>query len=172
MTLEFVRSVTDALLSSEYGVNRKVNRLNVDPGDPWPPEVQYIGDTTRHDPAADWDTPPKLPALYVAPSAPGSFQGEVPTVFRDGEAEVAIWYVSKDPSPADSVRDTLYTLRAVVQTLAEWLSNDHAADRQRNNVQVIQAVSLNWGLTFEPIGDRGATGAVTLRVSLRDQETV
>lgn len=173
MILETVRIMTDALADGSYGVNVKLAAIPIDVGDDAAPPVAVIGDITRDRWAAELMDPPKIPALLVAPAGPGFLKGEVLAgPIRLAETiPIDVIYIGRDVDSQDALAHMMLTFRAVLQTLRDLMGNDQADDRVRNNVCVVSAKDVTWGLAEMPLESAGATGALTVSFEVRDTDT-
>lgn len=170
MILESMRAVTDWLNRDDYGVNHFLASIPVDEGDQPPSRVAVIYDETRDDLAARAEEPLVFPAIYVTMDLPFEMDGPIPTgQFREAASmTMAIRYLRKDWSTANAVRDTLYTLRAVVKSITELAKPAHADSRTRNYVGITAVNRVSQMLTAETVGESVMTGAVVLDLAVRD----
>lgn len=169
MILETERMVTDWLKNTSYGVAPKLLAIPVDAADVRPRAVQFIGCASEDERVLKQTDPPKFPALYVSSDGPLAVDGEVGTIFRDGDAlTIAIRYITKNYDSVEGVQDTLYTLRAVVRSLRDLLRNENAAARVRNSVLLIACTKMTYGRWEESYGSATVTGAVTATFKVRD----
>lgn len=168
MIVETIRAVADALSTGSYGVNTQIGNLTVDGTDDRPPQIAVIADETRSDEVAVGRYPTQYPCLVVTLDGNPTLSGDVVSGTRDGEVSVVIRYITKDAESAKSVVDVYNTLRAVMRTLKQFNSNSQSSDRLRNDVQVVECLSVEVTQTFNQIEDVFNTGAVKATFRVRD----
>lgn len=171
MLLETLRMVTDALNSATYGVNTKLSGLSIDSGDSIPTSLAAIVDQTRSQDVAVGRYPAEFPCLVVSLNGDTQLNGFLYSDVRDGNVSVVIRYITQAENMATGVSEGFYVLRAVQQTLADFVSNDQAADRSRNNVQILEMTELVHRQMFENIDDANVVGALQTTFKVRDIAT-
>ncbi len=170
MILEPIRMVTDWLADEDNGVNTHLLTIDVDADDQAPTPVRLVADETRDDWVARKDTPVTHPALVITMDAPFTMARKVATgQYREADdVVVAIRYIRSDHETAAAIRDTLYTLRAVVSSIEVLMGNDNLPARTRNQVCITDLTSISQLLVFEAVGNSAVTGAVLLSLEVRD----
>jgi hypothetical protein len=168
MLLETIRMVTDALNSSVYGVNTKLAGLSIDSTDSVPTSLAAIVDETRSDEVAVGRTPNTYPLLAVTLDGDTSLNGFLFSEIRDGSVTLVIRYITESQNAAVGNSEAFYVLRAVQQTLADFVSNDNASDRVRNNVLILEMTELQHVNMFENINDALVVGALKPTFRVRD----
>jgi len=173
MILECIRMVADALGHSERGVNAELGGIARDYEDAMPPSIVRILDSTRDDEAvADLTEDvfiPDWPVLVVSSDTPALFDGEVRTWNRDSDSvQVSIRYITDSADAAINSAHTLYTLRAILSSLREWLRNENAAYQTRNGVNIMYCSGLTWGEVREVTAHGIITGLVVADFAVRD----
>lgn len=185
MRVELTRMVADWLLHPDFGVNRYLDTVPRDAGDPGPPLVAAwadpdqpqvspvaVFDDTRHRWVVRREDPPAMPCLLVGVTAPIELTGEP---YPDGQfrmttadVELAIAYMTQQEDEVVAIRDGEYTLRAVARSLRELLRNDQDAARLRNSVRLIAAPTLRYVPLVAVVGAGRVSGAVVLSVHAED----
>lgn len=147
MILEALRSWVDALEDSAIGVNAKLPGLPQDSGDATPPDILWVEDVTQDDDAFQGRLPPDFPGLVVGPTgAAATADGEVAQTFRDArDVGVVTEYVAGKADLAEGLQDALYTQRAIMRTLEDWMSNSNDSMRTRNDVRVQRCTEIRFG---------------------------
>lgn len=169
MIVETIRTWTDWLKDPTYGVNAQLANVPKDAGDPVPTNIAFIGDQTRDKVVAQWKEPQDFPALYVTMDGPAVGAGEVGTIHRDYDSVVvAIRYLVRNPDAEEALRDTFYTLRAIVRSVKDLAHNDQAPQRTRNGIYIGTVKSIAYGQWREGVGNATATGVVTITQDVRD----
>lgn len=170
MILEPVVMATDFLMDPVNGVNAQLRRITLLADDDRPAAIDFIGDEFRDDCVARAQTPPSTPALYVMRDGPVVLQGDVQTVYRygDGPVGLAVRLFTIDPTTTEAARAVEYYLRAIVRSLAVWLTNEQEAARDLNDIQVLGCDRVVWSPMKESIGSAMVTGAVALSLNVRD----
>ena len=108
--------------------------------------------------------------VIVDVNTPAQFDGEVGTIYRDGVVTVEIIYVTNDSDTARYARDTFYTMRAIVRSLRELMSNARAAtDATMNSVHLRLARSLTFGRVEEKLEVGVVTGMMVGEFDVRDE---
>ena len=168
MILETIRLVANALATGSYGVNTQLSSLTLDVGDTVPPSLVTVVDETRNDEVAVGRYPETYPCLVVTLDGSVELQGEVTSNYRDAEVTVMVRYVQSNIETAQARTDCYYTLRAVQKCLKTFFSNLQAADRSKNNVQVIECLSFEHVPMFENINDTMVTSGIRIKMFVRD----
>ena len=174
MILEPSRQLRIALEHAEYGVNKKLVTLEQYEEDAAPRKIVSIVDWTKDD-LALVGVAGAYPALLVSRPEALSAKGEETTGIRDTAAGMRLSITlltdaTSAKTAAGSVEASLI-VRAILQTLATWLSNDRASDRVANNVQIREATGIDWFI--DPVIDEeypsmALAGAVFVDVMVRD----
>lgn len=170
MILETIRAVADALDNATYGVNAQLASVPLDAGDSTPTSVATITDATRDYLTAVGRLPQTRPCLTVALAEPVTMDGEVMQSDRNGEVDLIIRYGMDDADTEQGVRDTFYTLRAVVQSLRDFNSNDNASDRQRNGIMVLECTNIRHLPPFTVVADDTMCSGLFVTFRVRDTQ--
>lgn len=165
MLLEAVRIWADALDDTGYGVNAKLADIELDGSDPRPPNIRWVKDVSRDRGAIEGRLPSDWPGLVVGPAGtPARAEGQVSTDKRDArDVAVTAEWVSGKPDLADALREGMYTLRAIQRTLDDLFESAQDADRNRNNIKLLNADEVEFG---EIIIDDD-TGRIVLPTTVR-----
>lgn len=168
MILEGIRITADALADDVIGVNARIDKLKQDDGDPKPPDVLKVWDTTRHPQAVTGQVGPE-PCLIVSQERPVVVDGERGTIYRDADdLAIAIRYATGKADVAVAMRDGLYTLRAILESIEELAKNENVAKRTRNSVCLDVIQRLVYGQLLEEMTDGRVTAAVIVGWHARD----
>lgn len=149
MQLEPIRIVADWLNgvttgSSDYSINAQLPSVERDGGDAQPPAV-HVYDETRDGWVARRDVPNDaaiaLPAIVVCYGQPMTIDGEIhqngTAAIRGGKAQIIVGYLLDKSDTALSVRNALYTKRAILRSLTQLHDETNAPTaRLRNNVSL------------------------------------
>lgn len=171
MILETVVLHTDWLKSDVSGVNQLLPEIPRYGSHREPPQIKVVGDV-RDAWVIKQETPPALPALMVFPDELFRADGSVFTQNRDADdVRIAVRYVTGVRDLSVGVLDTMYTLRAVVQSLRQFNLNATlaAGDRELNNIVLRYMTNIYWGLIVEDLGDAVVSGAVVAAWTVRDE---
>jgi hypothetical protein len=173
MLKEVTRIVADWLEDPTYGVNSKLAALQLDDGDDPSPLIEKVLDPTRDDTATGGSSEPDWPVLVVSVDEPASMEvGEESQLLLDAEVAVTIRLLTAEPSSARATQRTLDYLRAVHQSISELMTQANNANRQRDGIDVLFAVSREWG-EVEAVNEfeQGrVTGAYVVLFRVRDTE--
>lgn len=174
MILETVRINADWLADATYGVNTLLAGVPRDAGDPQPAAV-VVRDGTRDGVVGRRQIPHAAssgtPELYVnfEPDGLTDLQPEVWTTYRDCDAlPVSVRYVIESAATEAAARDAYYTLRAVQRSLRRLNENTNAAATVRNQVELVELVSLRHSYPFAPVSDRVVVAALIAVYMVRD----
>ncbi len=162
MIVETIDLFAEALESGTYGVNAQLDTLERETGDPSPARIKAVLSSLRSDDVARGEAGPHWPVLVLTVEEPAEAEGEVATVYRDARRfPVTVRYVSREPDTAQGVRDGLYTMRAILRTLAKWSQDDpDGATRKRRGIVVVSTNSVLFGEAREdPAADGAAVTA-------------
>ena len=172
--------MTDWFKGEAGGIATKLNAMTpettLDSAEDYRPlEVGFIGNESEDEEVSLSYEPPGYPAIYVTEDGPMGMSGEVPTNFRDtlpGEGlPVAIRIIQHDFDTVAAVQARGYLLRAIMQSLEDWLSNANEASRTRSGLQVMWADNFRMGPWDEGIGGAAkVTAAIVVTLQLRDCE--
>jgi hypothetical protein len=174
MELEVIRMVTAGLSHGVFGVNAKLPGVPRDAGDLQPPNVT-IYNSTNH----GWvtrreinrrSTGASFPALAVSIYRPAPIDGEIMTIYRDGEFDVLLEYLAADDDSETAGQDGLYTMRATLRTLAEFHRSANAALRARNGVELRFCKRIGQAPIFAVRGDVVVTAALLVTYAVRDTQ--
>lgn len=174
-----IRLMTDWFKGTTGGLETKLEAmvpatvLDKD-GDFRPLKIGFIGNDSEDEAVAQFYEPPAYPAIYVNEDGPMGMTGEVTTTFRDtlpGEGlPVAIRIIQRDFDTVAAVQARGYILRAIMQSLEDWLSNVNEASRSRSGVQVMWADTFRMGPWEEDVGGAKVTAVIVVTLQLRDCE--
>lgn len=172
MELDVVRMVAAALMHPTWGVNVALPAVPRDVGDDAPPAVT-VYDSTRHGWIARREISLKsidaqLPALAVAIYKPAPIDGEIQTVFRDGTFDVLIEYFARADQSELASQQGLYTMRAVLRTLAEFHRPANADARVRNGVVLRVCSQIGQAPVYAERADVVVTAALLATYRVRD----
>lgn len=179
MQATVLRLLTEWLKGSTGGVLTKLKAMTSatvldKDGDARPLSVGFIGNESEDEEVAQGYDPPSLPAIYVTEDGPMAMAGEVTTTYRDtlpGQGmPVAIRVVQEDFDTVAAVQARGYLLRAIMQSLEDWLANGNEASRTRSGVQVMWADTFTMGPWEEELGSARVTAAIVVNLQLRDTE--
>lgn len=150
-------------------VNTWLQAIPRDAADPIPARVTRVLDVTRSHELASGILQCQFPVLAVMPNGPFVTAGEVQTIYRDAPTYVqAVRYLAKDYERADAVRDGLYTMRAVMASLRQFMRNENEAAWTRNSVAVLASASMTVGPAFQAHGDYATVAALLVTMKVRD----
>ena len=175
-----LRLMTDWFKGSTGGLDVKLAAMVPETvrdkdGDFIPTSVGFIGNDSEDECVAQFYEPPSYPAIYITEDGSMGMQGEVTTNFRDtllGEGlPVAVRIIQQEFDTVAAIQARGYLLRAIMQSLEDWLSNANEASRIRSGVQVMWADHLRMGPWEEEVGEEAkVTSALVVTLQLRDCE--
>lgn len=176
MILETIRAITDCLISGSNtmpsgsgSVNYILSNLPLDGADNRPVSMSIITDETRSDIVASGRYPVQLPSLIVTFTDTAKLNGETYSDVRDADISLSIRFIQFDPSvTSNSTADAFYTLKAVQKCLALYMSSDNVSQRIRNNIQIIECLSIEHVPMWGAIEDSVCTGALKYTFRVRD----
>jgi hypothetical protein len=124
MILETLRMTTTALSSSVYGVNYYLTNLPTDAGDPTPPLIQTITDSTVDLVTAQGLLTPagQRPSIQIMQGGDVPILPFVPTQHREAKIPILIRYSENRTATQQGLREAYYVLRAVQESLLAWLN--------------------------------------------------
>lgn len=169
MILETIRIVVDALEHSSEGVNAELQSIPIDSGDARPPDIVSVLDPTQSDAAARQESGDDWPVLLVDSVREARSEAlQSQTNIDANSIPLGIAYITHDPDSAESVQDTLYTLRAVLRAVNNLQDRD--SDRKRNDVQILKPNEAAWREIpgGADLGPGTATGMVMVDFHVRD----
>lgn len=109
------------------------------------------------------------PALYVAQAEDATYGLEFEQQVWDAESiGIGIAYLTREGDTARAVRDALYSLVAVRESLRRLWTVGVQADRTRGTVALVQPIYLRQSPIFAPLEDRPAAAALTAGYWVRD----
>lgn len=176
MIVEVIRLLADALAHEGYGVNAKIQSLDIYSDHDRPRAIRRVLDITRNDEVMTGNLGIDWPLLIVPNAAEVVLEGEITTTKRDtGSGEgVRAWVAYMSEASRMETRagmmEALYTLRAVQQTVGEWLDNANILDRQSHNVTVRDCLSMRVapGVALLETSELVVGGAIQLDLECRD----
>jgi hypothetical protein len=173
MILETVRMITDSLASGSApsysgSVNALLPGITRDGGDASPPSIMTYADETRNAIVASGRYPTSLPSLVVTVDGNTKLNSETHSDVRDADVGLIIRYIQSNVNAATGNRDAHYTIRAVIQSVANYMKSSNVSSRVRNGIQVIECISMELVPLYEPIEDAVCTGALKLVFRVRD----
>jgi hypothetical protein len=154
--------------SGSGSVNYLVNHIPKDSADSYPPTMSVILDETRNDMVASGRYPNTLPALIVTVNDNTKLNAETYSDVRDADVSLVIRYIQFDNANSNGTQNCLYTLRAVQQCLGTWMKSDNVSQRVRNNIQVIECLSIEHVPIWPTIEDVACVGALRYTFRVRD----
>lgn len=172
MILEAIRATRDWLIDATYGVDAKLSALDYDGSD----TVTAFGssvivDETRNGPASRdrlpfTDSVTRCIAVSAeeAPVQPGVHD----QLARDGQVTVLIRVGIKNATTENAARDVYYVLRAIGQSLREFMKDANAASRTRNQTYIESIESMRTARLATEMEDSPAIGAVLVTYQIRD----
>ena len=110
----------------------------------------------------------QLPCLAVLQSGEVTIPAVVGTSYFDADITIAIWYVARDKDSNTGRQDAMYTIRAIRQSLHEFFKPANSASRTRGSVQMFPTGEITLPPLFTIQDDLPISGAVELRVKIRD----
>jgi hypothetical protein len=168
MVLETLRMVTDALNHATIGVNAMLVSIPVDTDDVAPAAIDSIVDETRSVDVAVGQLPDEDSSLSVTLAESVTLNGDVMSDNRDGSVSVLIRHSVKTDNVSEGIRDAFYVLRAVQRSLRLFNSNDWAALRVRNEVQVLECTGIEHVRLSEEYEDSIVIGGIRATFAVRD----
>lgn len=170
MILETLRMVVDALQTGSYGVNYQIASGSFSDSDTGPDPVLSFYDETRNAQVAQGQIPVPMnyPGIVVTLQSDPDLIPEVENNYRDAHIEICITAVIKDTDTERANTNTFYTLRAIEQCIRVFNSNAHAQDRQRNNIQIINATAMRHTKQFKNPDDGLIMGSLQITYLVRD----
>jgi hypothetical protein len=137
MILETIRLLAAALADGTTGINAQLATVPRDSGDPQPPNVTVVEETTSPW-AARGVNPQEITTPYavVSQAGPLVMEGEAVATYRKGRLSVAVEILSPKSASAEATRALLYTARAVQRAVRVWLADASSALRTDNDVYV------------------------------------
>ena len=169
MILDTVRAVADWLSDGTYGINAALAALDLDGADTAPAGTYAIIDETRDDDATIGRDGTR-PFVRVAAGEVRSLDGQAATYTHDADVPLELLICRATTSPAATVRDLYYTVRATCQVLERLFGTSAAAvaARTRNQVQLSHIENLSTAQVRVELGDTPATAAVMVTIRVRD----
>lgn len=159
MHLEVIRMLVDALNDPATGVGVQLETV---PRDAEDANITIIAPSAVLDPSRNDQTAlggPQLdfPVLVVSADEPATADGETHTLnvhHRQSDSmPISVRLVTREADSADAVRDALYTERAIIRAIRQWLLIDaDNAKRKRNGVSVITCERLTYAPVDELVG--------------------
>jgi hypothetical protein len=160
----WLRDVTNGVNALLAGVPR----LGTDPA---PTAVTAILDERTNGSAARGQLPADLadPVILVGVHSDAQYVVPLDQAVRDGNpVEVSIEYARRNAQSEAALRDGMYTMVAVLQSLRRLWTVGQAADRKRGTVSLTYLVSLRQHNPWAPIGDVMVTHACIAGYRVRD----
>ena len=144
MLVELVYSLNAGLEDGTIGLNAQFDTLSVVSGHAVPPDVTFYNQiehkwVARRKVTTE-DTGVSYPAVAIFQSAPGSVDGEVETIVRDGDWPITFAYLAKRSDSALGARDGGYTMRCLPRFLRDYMENSNVAARTVNGIIVSQII--------------------------------
>lgn len=179
MRTAVVHMISDWAKGAQFGVNPYIPKVPRVPGDPVPPLLAThdgaaaIFDETRHLWVVEKKPPPVAGAsIYVMTELPIELAG-MPTPdgqVRDTESPMVVSarYLVQDSDSIRRVRNGEYTLRAMLRSIRELLSNANAASRVLADIALIEIQTATYIPMDETVGNFTAAGALVLGLAVRD----
>ena len=177
MILEAVRMVHTWLQNGTYGVNAKLALMSgaglLDGSDTVPADIVTFLEETSDARLARGRVPEvaaQLPCLAVLQSGEVVVPAVVGTTYFDADVTIGIWYVARDKDSDTGRRDAMYTIRAIRQSLHELFKPANDASRVRGAVQMFPTGEITVPPLFTIQEDVPISGAVELKVKIRDTD--
>lgn len=178
MILEPIRVVADWLASGDTGaasVNTLLPLVGRDGGDPAPPSIADVCDETRDAWVARGRLPkptPTLPLLAVSLVEASELDPEMMGSYRRGTVTLSVRYFANKSDAVTGTRDAHYTMRAVRRSVRRLMNESAAAvtARTRGTIYVESCTQMTEAPVWDAQDDAISTGALTLRLTIRDQE--
>lgn len=172
MHLEVIRAVADWLEDPTYGVNAKIDVLDLDGSDAAPADVAAILDETRDGIAALRSLPDDTTVPLLCVFMPSDAQFSAVNQGKQDADTFPVWiaYLDRDTETANAIRDASYVLRAVRKSLNEFHKNGVAA-RTRNGIEIRNG-NVRMSL-IRPSTELGATAivmAIQVLYAVRDTD--
>lgn len=165
--------VRAALEDKTIGVNALIADVPRVSGQDEPPHVvEFVSVFDDKRVARGWPpggSPKNWPALIVGPDRPARTEGEAIQGRIDAEGlGIGITYATNRKNPARAMADGSYTIRAAGRTLTKLLEDANSDMREKNNLQVFNALDRQVG-SFSAKTDQGrVTAGLTVRLNVRD----
>lgn len=178
MTTEFLRVIADWLTGDHAAsVNTLLPLIDRDAGDAQPPAVT-VYDATRHGFVARRVLAKKgddvtWPLLTVMLLNDLELDGEVMTTYRDGRGSALVLYAHKEVDTELALAAGGYTMRAVLQSIAELNAPANVAARTRHGVCLTHCTSVREipsGVFSKLAIDIPVTAAIAVSYDVRDLE--
>lgn len=174
MIIETLRMIEAVLNDGTLGVNAQLDALPLDtPNGGSSPDSRPSHVTVRN--AVDSDPTVRevdtsFPVIVVDSAKPGSAKGQVWSGIRDFDVDVIIAYVTESEHVFKNERDTDYSLRAIVRSIARGLLAVGKRDTagSRNGYKIFKSSELKYGPTNQPQYGGVMTGAVEFTLTVRD----
>lgn len=173
MIIETCRMIEAVLKDVTLGVNAQIAALVMDAPNGGSADTRPANVTVRN--AVDNDVTVRevdttFPLVVVDVSKPGVAPGQIWSGVRDSEIDLIIAYVTESGDVAKNARNTDYTLRAIVRSIARGLlaANKRDTAGTRNGFVISKASKLRYGPTQQPDYGGVMTGAVEFSITVRD----
>lgn len=175
MIIEVLRMVEAVLNDATLGVNAQIASLVMDSPNGGVADARPSNVTVRN--AADLDPTVRevdttFPVVVVDVSKPGVAPGQIWSGVRDSEIDLLIAYVCESGDVAKNLRNTDYTMRAIVRSVAKGLLAAGTRDTagSRNGFVISKSSKLRYGPTQQPEYGGVMTGAVEFSLTVRDNQ--
>ncbi len=173
MILEAIRIIDSWLQDGTNGVNVKLAGLTLDGSDTVPPDIVTFLEETSSAQVARGRMPEatsQLPCLAVLQSGEVVVPAHIGTTYFDADITITIWYAAKDKDSDNGRQDAMYTVRAIRQSLTELFKPGNSASRVRGGVQMFPSGEITIPPLFTIQDDVPISGAVELKVKIRDTD--
>lgn len=178
MLVESVVLIRKGLENPGYGVNVKLQEVPRFAEDPQPRDVAAFLDPCTSEAVYRGNLGTDRPLCIVSQPRSFEIEGEDHAVKVDTDVqgmEIAIAYVTENSAikNPEGLRATYYTMRAMQRAARALFLNDNAGDREWNNVQLRDILSIQvvpQETPFEGIDDLLIAGVMYLRLGVRDTE--
>jgi hypothetical protein len=175
MIVECCRMIEAVLNDGVVGVNAQIAALPMDSPNGGSADTRPSNVTVRN--AADADPTIRevdatFPIVVIDVSKPGVAPGQIWSGVRDSEIDLIIAYVVESGDVAKNFRNTDYTLRAIVRSIARGLLAPTKRDTagSRNGFVISKSSRLRYGPTQQPEYGGVMTGAVEFSLTVRDNQ--
>lgn len=155
------------------GVNAQIAALPLDSANGGGQDARPANVTVRNafdaDPAVR-EVETTFPVVVIDVPQPGVAPGQIWSGVRDSEVDLIIAYVVESGDVAKNRRNTDYSLRAIVRSIARGLLASGKRDTAgtRNGYAISKSSKMKYGSTHQPDYGGVMTGAVQFTLTIRD----
>ncbi len=175
MIIEGSRMIEVALKDGALGANAQIDALVLDTAvgagsaDARPAHIAAIRNAVDTDPTVK-EADATFPLVVINVMQPAIAPGQIWSGIRDSEVDFIIALVLESGDVAQNLRNTDYTLRALVRAIARGLLAPGKRDTvgTRNGFAISKSSKLRYGPTHQPDYGGVMTGAVQFTMTMRD----